>query len=129
MALINCNDCNNQISESAESCPKCGAPVPKVLREGQEQCPFCMTTVEEHATVCPGCRAMKGYTHASGNVYGRGKTIWFGILLPIILTIVSGIFGAGVAGFVFLIMLIPIIGSAWRLMRGPIWFQTTNVHN
>lgn len=129
MALINCKDCDNQISDSAESCPKCGAPVPKVVREGQDQCPFCMTIVDENAVMCPGCRAMKGYTHARGNVYGRGKTIWYGILLPIILSFVAGMAGPAVGGFVFLIMLIPIIGSIWRLIRGPLWFQTTNVHN
>lgn len=27
MALINCPDCNNQVSSSAPSCPKCGAPI------------------------------------------------------------------------------------------------------
>lgn len=27
MALINCNECGNQISSKAEACPKCGAPV------------------------------------------------------------------------------------------------------
>ena len=27
MALINCNECNTQVSSKAESCPKCGAPI------------------------------------------------------------------------------------------------------
>ena len=27
MALINCAECNNQISNQAASCPKCGAPI------------------------------------------------------------------------------------------------------
>ena len=27
MALINCKECNNQISDTASACPKCGAPV------------------------------------------------------------------------------------------------------
>jgi uncharacterized paraquat-inducible protein A len=29
MSLITCKECNAQISETAESCPKCGAKKPK----------------------------------------------------------------------------------------------------
>ena len=27
MALINCSECNHEVSDKAESCPKCGAPI------------------------------------------------------------------------------------------------------
>ncbi|MCU8000189.1 zinc ribbon domain-containing protein [Shewanella sp. SM95] len=27
MALINCSECNREVSDKAESCPKCGAPI------------------------------------------------------------------------------------------------------
>jgi len=27
MALNNCHECDNQVSDSARACPKCGAPV------------------------------------------------------------------------------------------------------
>jgi uncharacterized paraquat-inducible protein A len=27
MALITCPDCNNQVSDEAEKCPKCGRPI------------------------------------------------------------------------------------------------------
>ena len=27
MALINCNECNHQISENAKACPQCGSPL------------------------------------------------------------------------------------------------------
>lgn len=27
MALINCSECNNQVSDKAEACPKCGNPI------------------------------------------------------------------------------------------------------
>ena len=27
MALINCSECNQEVSDKAESCPKCGAPI------------------------------------------------------------------------------------------------------
>jgi len=29
MALINCRECNEQISDQAAACPKCGAQLPK----------------------------------------------------------------------------------------------------
>jgi len=31
MALINCKDCNSEISDSAEACLECGALVPKTI--------------------------------------------------------------------------------------------------
>ena len=34
MALINCPECNNQVSSIAESCPHCGAPIAGA-KEGQ----------------------------------------------------------------------------------------------
>ncbi|MCP4748774.1 MAG: zinc-ribbon domain-containing protein [Desulfobacteraceae bacterium] len=27
MALIKCNECNNEVSDKANACPKCGAPI------------------------------------------------------------------------------------------------------
>ena len=27
MALINCSECNHEVSDKAEACPKCGAPI------------------------------------------------------------------------------------------------------
>jgi predicted amidophosphoribosyltransferase len=34
MALINCKECGNEMSDTAASCPKCGATISE-----QEQCP------------------------------------------------------------------------------------------
>lgn len=33
MALINCQDCGEQISEQADACPKCGRPTEKAVRD------------------------------------------------------------------------------------------------
>ena len=30
MALINCTECNHEISDKAEKCPNCGFPIPKL---------------------------------------------------------------------------------------------------
>jgi hypothetical protein len=37
MALIRCNECNNQVSDQAEACPECGAPVAKWLSPPKPQ--------------------------------------------------------------------------------------------
>ena len=37
MALINCKECNNQISDTASACPKCGAPVNTKIQNNTEQ--------------------------------------------------------------------------------------------
>ena len=53
MALIKCIECGNNVSEYAESCPKCGCPMSviknKTIKENfekenqisNEQCPLC----------------------------------------------------------------------------------------
>lgn len=128
MALVKCKDCGNEVSDSAASCPKCGAPVPKVMGAGEEQCPFCETVVSSTARVCKGCGARKGYTHAQGNVYGKGQTIAMGIVVPAILAIIALMFNAAFGTIVLLIMLIPIVLSSIRLKKGEIWFRSTNVY-
>jgi hypothetical protein len=37
MALINCSECNHEVSSLAASCPHCGAPVPKIDNQNVEQ--------------------------------------------------------------------------------------------
>ncbi len=128
MALIKCKDCNNDVSDSAEACPKCGAPIPKVVSPDQEQCPFCMTVVAKSATVCSSCHAKKGYTQSRGVVYGKMLTLWWGILFPIIMMPVSFIFGQGFGSLVTLILLIVVVLSVVRLIRGPVWYQTRSVN-
>jgi transposase-like protein len=39
MPLTTCPDCNNQISDSAESCPHCGRPMVTSIK-----CPTCKST-------------------------------------------------------------------------------------
>ena len=81
MALISCPECDNQISEFAESCPDCGyilAPGEAAEikeREAQEReqeawearmariaCPECEEQIIESAESCPNC----GYILAPG---------------------------------------------------------------
>lgn len=50
MALINCKECGQQISDSASVCPHCGAPVVRDVF-----CPNCGTKVPENVKFCPNC--------------------------------------------------------------------------
>lgn len=50
MALINCKECGQQISDSATVCPHCGAPVVKDV-----YCQSCGTKVPENTKFCPSC--------------------------------------------------------------------------
>lgn len=45
MALINCPDCNNQVSTSAVACPQCGAPIAEYRQS--EAAGVSLTTTQE----------------------------------------------------------------------------------
>lgn len=128
MALIKCKDCQKDISDSAESCPNCGAPVPKVVGINDEQCPFCMTIFSKDATVCPSCKAQKGYTQASGVVYNKMRTIIMGVIVPGLIALFAFSFGTTFGYLVGIFLMIPVVLSIRRLMAGPMWFQTRSVN-
>lgn len=129
MALINCKDCNKEVSDSATACPNCGSPIERKIQNGEEQCPFCSNILPDDAMVCTGCNAMKGYTYNRGNVYGKGQTIFFGIILPLFLSMFGFMFGETIGSIVVLVVLFVVGMSIKRLITGPIWWRTTNVHN
>ena len=54
MALINCKECNAQVSDKAKTCPKCGASV--VITE-TVKCFECKTELEKGTKVCSNCGA------------------------------------------------------------------------
>lgn len=45
MALINCPECNNQVSSTAAACPKCGAPIAEA--QGSKSAGAPLTTTQE----------------------------------------------------------------------------------
>lgn len=74
MALIQCPDCNHEISTRASACPQCGAPnvaqqapAPPAMVQGGTTCPFSGHAIPPGATVCI-CGAYYGYSdpHVSG---------------------------------------------------------------
>lgn len=62
MALINCHECGKQISDSAQSCPNCGAPVKAPPKK--KFCKYCGSQIMNGATFCPSC----GKPQTSGTV-------------------------------------------------------------
>lgn len=55
MAMINCSECGESISDKAASCPHCGAPVSGETNN-TNQCPKCNTTYiaeQKNAKVSP----------------------------------------------------------------------------
>jgi len=128
MALVKCSDCENEVSESAAFCPKCGAPVAKKLGPDDEQCPFCMSVISNQATVCPGCKAQKGYTQANGVVYNKSRTIMMGIIVPALIVLFALMFQTTFGYLVALVFAIPLVLSARRIKTGPVWFQKRSVY-
>ncbi|MEW8328174.1 MAG: zinc ribbon domain-containing protein [Candidatus Thiodiazotropha sp.] len=122
MALIDCKECGNQISDTAASCPKCGAAVPKTIGPDEEQCPHCMTVVNRSATKCPSCRAVKGYMYDSRyGAFGKTGTIVWGIVVPALL----GIAFMNASNGISLVLLLVTFYSAFRVfITGPRWFAS-----
>lgn len=55
MALINCEECNAEISDKAKACPKCGNPMEK--QEAKvNPCPQCDFELEKGAIACLNCQ-------------------------------------------------------------------------
>ena len=52
MALVNCKECGQQISDSASVCPHCGAPIIKEVF-----CPNCGAKMPQNLKYCPQCGA------------------------------------------------------------------------
>ena len=49
MALVNCPECQRQVSDKAPGCPNCGCPIaaktPDIERSvGQNRCPYCRSS-------------------------------------------------------------------------------------
>lgn len=53
MALIKCSECGKEISDKAQSCPKCGNPISQVSKS--RTCPKCGGSISNTATKCVHC--------------------------------------------------------------------------
>lgn len=52
MALIKCPECGKEISDKAESCPCCGAPI---KMKNKKFCQHCGEQIDIECVVCPKC--------------------------------------------------------------------------
>ena len=50
MALINCSECGNKVSDKAKACPYCGCPIEKLM-----VCPECGKSINEGNNFCDQC--------------------------------------------------------------------------
>ena len=116
MALIKCAECNNEVSDQASFCPKCGAPVAgsapikkvEEIRDGID-CPFCGEHINASAETCGHCGAEYGYHNSSNNttyndlefdrLYKRSTHhfVVTGLLLAILVVITVSLGRSGVA--------------------------------
>lgn len=73
MALINCPECNHEVSDKASSCPHCGyeLPKPKPTFQGV-YCPSCLDLgIKTDIEVCPFC-----HTKYKNSIYGTLDEIY-----------------------------------------------------
>lgn len=55
MALIKCSECGKEISDMAQSCPNCGAPVKKEAEKTSKFCMKCGNTMAINERFCNKC--------------------------------------------------------------------------
>lgn len=54
MALIECPECGNQVSDKASACPHCGCPI-SISNSSQIECPNCGMAIDSSCEECPIC--------------------------------------------------------------------------
>ena len=88
MAIIQCEDCGQMISDQAEKCPHCGGPITKTT-----VCPECGQTISNPSGICPVCgcplqNAKENQGDAIIKWIKKNKWIWW---VPIALLVLVGI--------------------------------------
>lgn len=128
MALILCSECGKEISDKAERCPNCGAPVTKT-----KFCKYCGEKIDVDCIVCPKCgkqvEVLNGNDRniiinnsasaASGVtfpvVYGNPKNKWVSLLLCIF-TICGHKFYEGKIGMgILYLCTLGLFGIGWLI--------------
>ena len=66
MAIIKCKECNEEMSDKAKFCPKCGAENTIIF------CPECGKKLSSKALMCPSCGYYFKNVGGKGNAYGLG---------------------------------------------------------
>ena len=86
-------------------------------------CPFCQSELEEKMTMCPSCKAKKGYLKIDNLILGKNLLIFLGLIIPFMFILFAisaqNLFGV----YVSIIMTLPILFSIWQLMLGARWIK------
>lgn len=129
MALIQCYECGNQISDSAASCPKCGAPNTASAQTIASDpgtsllCPFCKNPLHESAITCGSCGAEYGYYDGRRIYNSKWTVIIFGLIMPLVLTVLAFNFNEFLGAVVGFILLFVFLKALWQLIKGPQWWK------
>lgn len=67
MALINCPECNNEVSDKANSCPKCGCPIQPTKSTDQNK------EDDKEYIFCPNC--LSNHLHSEQKGFSGGKAL------------------------------------------------------
>lgn len=69
MSLINCPECNKEISDKAKSCPNCGYELPIMIYG--VYCPKCLNCgIKTQISICPYC-----HTRYKDSIYGACEEV------------------------------------------------------
>lgn len=75
MALINCPECNREISDKAQSCPQCGCPIAKRDPETKPALPAMIWDGEGYGFIsvkCPQCSKISNIKQSSADKTATG---------------------------------------------------------
>lgn len=107
MPLITCPDCNNEISDNAASCPKCGfvltpEKISEIKRKADEEkkqaelkakktCPACGSARPRGLTKCPRCGLSYSVIAQTGTVKTPfERKFWIGFIIFVVLVAAWG---------------------------------------
>lgn len=54
MALITCSECGKEVSDQAQNCPACGAPI-ATPKANVKFCKHCGESIDKECIICPKC--------------------------------------------------------------------------
>lgn len=113
MALIACKECNNQMSDKADSCPKCGCPNPKKKNNHVQTIGIDLTGLDafykdDFTKIYESKETYKGrwnwYAFFFNWIWLMYKKMWgYGFLLLLINALYNYFFSIGVANFTMLV--------------------------
>lgn len=89
-------------------------------------CPYCLSQISEHDSVCPACGAEKGYVYFNRRSRGLVFLLMVGFLTPLVVLLAIPLYLQGV-GMLFWMSALVALGfgvfTTRRLIVGPTWYR------